>query len=213
MNKRIELMPGDRYAAWTVVAELMPIGETRTRRRVVNCRCQCGAEKAVLLSSLRTGSSQSCGCAQREAARSVGIANGTHGMKGTPTYNAWSGMKARCENPANRKFVDYGSRGIKVCERWRNSFENFLGDMGECPKGCSIDRIDTNGHYEPSNCRWATQTVQQRNRRNNIVITFGGESCCLSEWAERLGIPYKTLHGRISRGVNVKDAFTTGSQS
>ena len=89
-----------------------------------------------------------------------------HGMSNTPTYDVWARMKARCQNPASTKFGVYGLRGIKVCERWQ-CFENFYADMGERPIGLSLDRIDTNGNYEPGNCRWASQREQQRNRTNN----------------------------------------------
>ena len=90
----------------------------------------------------------------------------THGMSNTPIYRVWDRMKARCQNPASTKFCVYGLRGIKVCERWQ-CFENFYADMGECPIGLSLDRINTNGNYEPGNCRWASQREQQRNRTNN----------------------------------------------
>lgn len=204
MGKRIEVTPGDRYGRWTVVREDTSVDH---RRRVL-CKCECGAERLVLLSSLCTGQSMSCCCLQREASRKTGHANKTHGMRKSTTYNVWSGLRQRCLNPRNAKFSDYGARGIAVCQRWIDSFEAFLSDMGERPSSeHSIERLNVNGDYEPSNCCWATQTVQQRNRRNNLVVTFRGESHCLSVWAEILGIPYGTLHGRLSRGVPVEEAL------
>ena len=118
--------------------------------------------------------------------------NYKHGYFGTPTYKSWASMKERCANKKRPQFYLWGGRGISFCERW-TLFENFLEDMGECPKGMSLDRVDTNGDYEPGNCRWATAKQQARNRRNNNLIR--GKT--LSEWSEILGVKRSTLAQRL----------------
>jgi hypothetical protein len=118
-----------------------------------------------------------------------------------PDYEIWKGMIKRCENQAHKDFHLYGGRGIRVCDRWRNSFENFIADMGDRPSARhSIDRRESDGHYEPSNCRWATPVTQARNRSSVVTFTKDGKTQCLSAWSEELGIPYRTLQMRIKRG-------------
>lgn len=129
-------------------------------------------------------------------------------MRYTKTYKAWAAMLQRCNNPNTYNYCDYGGRGIKVCERWK-FFENFFEDMGEVPEGKSLDRIDVNGNYEPSNCRWATSSEQARNRRNNNFITYNGITKPLAEWAETLGISYSVLRTRLHRKWTIEEAFTT----
>ena len=115
----------------------------------------------------------------------------------TRTYNIWCAMKQRCNYKKSKSYKDYGGRGISICERWENSFDNFLEDMGYCPAGCSIDRIDNNGDYEPGNCRWATRKEQGRNTSRNVFIDFNGEKKTISEVAEAIGMNYRTLYYRI----------------
>lgn len=123
-----------------------------------------------------------------------------HGHSQPPTaiYRAWTAMKTRCNNKAAASWPDYGGRGIKVCERWMHSFENFLADMGEKPRGMTLDRINNDGNYEPGNCRWATASEQVTNRRATHLITYGGETMCLAFWARRFGVYESTLRRRIA---------------
>lgn len=125
------------------------------------CSCDCGASAIIEGRSLRNESTRSCGCLAMEVAKT---ASKTHGMTGTSTHNIWMGMRQRCENPSNKRYKDYGGRGIVVCKRW-HIFENFLKDMGERPSGLSIERKNNNKGYCKSNCKWATRIEQANNTR------------------------------------------------
>lgn len=172
------------------------------------CLCDCGEVTSVRASHLRDGNVQSCGCLARER---VSKAKRTHGMDRTKTYYAWASIKQRCRNPKNAMYHYYGARGIDICDRWHNSFEAFLRDMGEAPAGSSIDRINNDRGYEPGNCRWTTAMVQGNNKRNNVILEARGERHTLSEWARIAGIPKSTLHGRIKRGLRIEDAIARSS--
>ena len=115
-------------------------------------------------------------------------------MTGTPTYRSWLKMRQRCNYPNNNRYINYGGRGITVCGRW-NKFEDFYEDMGDKPKGCSIDRIDNNGNYEPENCRWATMAEQSRNKSTSVKY----KDKCAKVWADNMKIPYKSFLWRINK--------------
>lgn len=121
-------------------------------------------------------------------------------------------MIQRCENPNATGYERYGGRGIQVCERWR-TFENFYAGMGERPEGMTLDRIDVDGNYEPSNCRWATDREQTRNASHNHRLTYGGETLTVAEWAEKTGLPYGVIYDRLRDGWTVEDVLTTPIQS
>jgi hypothetical protein len=132
-----------------------------------------------------------------------------HSRRGhvTATYRAWASMKSRCYYRPNRYFFRYGGRGVTVCARWLDNFEAFLSDMGEKPKGLSLDRIDNNGRYEPNNCQWATPAQQSRNTMRTRMITFDGVTLCMRDWATRLGLNPVTLLYRFKRGETVPHAM------
>jgi hypothetical protein len=134
----------------------------------------------------------------------------THGMSDTTQYSNWASMHTRCSNPRGDSYPNYGGRGIKVCARWK-SFEAFYEDMGPCPKGMQIDRIDNDGDYEPENCRWVTPTRNQRNRRSNRMLTYMGETLCVADWADRLELSREMIYFRLARGWTTERALSTPS--
>jgi hypothetical protein len=137
--------------------------------------------------------------------------NAFHRMSRTRIYKLWVTMKGRCETPTYAAYRDYGGRGIAVCQRWSESFENFYADMGDRPEGCSLDRIDNDGPYSPENCRWATLKEQGCNKRNNRVVTCFGESKILADWRDdpRCAVNFYTIRTRLSRGWPDEKALTT----
>lgn len=151
------------------------------------CVCDCGKEVLAAGYNLESGNTTSCGCSRA-----------THRMSKSHIYGLWKSMRQRCENPNDAAYPNYGARGIKVCERWQ-TFENFLADMPKRPAGTTLDRIDNDGDYEPSNCRWATWREQHDNKRNTKRFTAFGKSQSLVLWAEEYGINIRTLHNRIYR--------------
>lgn len=173
-------------------------------RRQWNCRCDCGKLVVVPRSNLMSGNSRSCGCYRRDMALASIT---THGLSKSRTYEIWAGMRKRCENPRSTKYLIYGARGIKVCERWKD-FANFLKDMGEAPLDRSIDRIDNDGDYTPANCRWATTKEQANNKSNSRFVTWRGETRTITEWAAKLGLNSGSLISRLQRGWDIERIFT-----
>lgn len=191
---------GQKFGRWTVVSDAPFVSRAHSL-----CRCECGTEREVLCKYLFAGTSQSCGCRQADI---TADRNTTHGLRHTPEYGVWAGIKSRCYRESDEFYADYGGRGITVCERWRDSFENFLADMGERPSPKhSIDRKEVNGNNEPDNCRWATPTEQARNKRNNRNIEFRGETKCLTAWCEQYGFDHKTVSDRLDRGETIGQAL------
>ncbi len=171
-----------------------------SERSYWSCKCDCGNTTTVLRSSLRTGNTKSCGCLARTT-----MFKREHGMSRTPTYRSWEGMISRCYRKKDKSFDLYGGRGITVCDRWM-SFDNFFADMGTRTKKTTIDRIDVNGNYEPSNCRWATHSQQVNNRRNSVLYAFRGELLNANQLAKIGKLSSSSLVLRIKKFGNVEAA-------
>lgn len=177
-----------------------------------NCVCDCGKHTVVNQQRLHTKATNSCGCLRKELASAANTTHGHshgHGWNGRHSceYRTWMSMKARCQNPKNKRYRDYGGRGIVICERWQ-SFALFLEDMGSRPDGMSIERIKNELGYFKENCKWATRSEQQNNMRRNRVIKFQGESRNLTQWARILNIKPNAISTRLDRGWSVEDALS-----
>ncbi len=163
------------------------------------CRCDCGTVKTIRAMHLMSGLIRSCGCLHSEvSAATAKRCNTKHGHSGKVWWTIWFGMMDRCYNSNFHRFHRYGGRGIAVCRRWHKA-ENFLADMGEPPKGLTLERIDNDGPYSPKNCRWATYKEQNNNRSSTRLITFNGETMSGAAWAERLGIKKAAMYARLKR--------------
>lgn len=169
------------------------------------CRCDCGSIICVRKYGIvrdGKGSTKSCGCKHRDSVSS-------HGKSSAPEYNVWAGMKKRCGNPSHKSYKDYGGRGIKVCDRWLHSFENFYADMGPRPsKLHTLERTNNNLGYSPDNCSWQPMSVQAVNRRSNRFIVVNGQSKTLSQWSRFTGVGITTLHRRLKNGWGEDRAIT-----
>lgn len=176
------------------------------------CLCDCGATVTATSTALRTGNLKSCGCYRRERMAALNLVHGARGGAARAVkpseYKAWESMRSRCLNEADPGYSRYGGRGITVCERWQDSYEAFLEDMGPKPSARhSLDRIDFDGNYSPENCRWATWHEQARNRSNNRLVEYCGQVMPMVEAAESAGIPYKTVKSRLGHGWSIDDAL------
>lgn len=182
------------------------------QRRVL-CRCDCGNERPYYLSNVKGGKSLSCGCWMVDKNRQMKVTHGDsrcrQSGKIAPEYRVWSHMIGRCHNENSSDFENYGGRGIYVCERWRGSYEAFLADMGRRPSAAhQLDRIDNDGPYDPSNCRWVTFDRQCRNKRTNRWVNVGGAQMILKDAAALAGMDYRKLQSRLNRGWSVSRAMT-----
>ena len=197
---------GQKFGMLTVVGF---IGINKRGNSIWCCKCECGSQwVTVHANNLKNGHTKSCGCLHLVRIEEV---NTKHGHKRTNNvsrvYSTWISMKRRCHSPKCKHYLDYGGRGITVCDRWQK-FENFLEDMGEPWKGMSIDRIDVNGNYELSNCRWATKKEQANNTRRNHLLTLNGRTQTMTQWAEEIGIKSPTLRHRLRAGWSIERALT-----
>lgn len=200
--KRSNLI-GERFGNAVVVGG--PVGKDKKGSYIMECQCDCGSAFTRAASHLRSiakrGFKNNCGVSCPLRGRAV-----THGMAHTPQYRVWHTMKARTSNPNSTSWNNYGGRGITVCDRWLESFENFWEDMGPTyAEGLSIERLDNDKGYCPNNCVWKTPSQQARNRRNTIMVDVGSGSITLAEAADQSSVNYFTLYGRNARGVTGPD--------
>lgn len=172
---------------------------------LARCSCNLNTEKIVRLSNLKNGNTRSCGCFKIEATKEK---NTIHGLRQCPIYGVWKKMKQRCESKTNKDYINYGARGIYVCERWQK-FQNFYDDMFHSwSLGLTIDRKNNNEGYAIDNCRWTTRLEQNRNTRKNFYVTYYGKTQCLSAWCQELGLKYHTVKRRLYDGKTPEQAFS-----
>lgn len=195
---RVKNIEGVKYGYLTAIRE---VGRTKHGAITWLFKCDCGNERIATAYEVKNGSPSSCGCKNVSPSK-------THGLSRTKEYNTWARIIQRCEDENYTGYSQYGGRGIKMCRRWRGSFILFLKDMGSAPsKKHSIDRINNNKGYYPSNCRWATNKQQCRNRRSNNIIEIGGVKKCIIEWCEFYGLSWHTFKTRRRQGVPIEKIF------
>ncbi len=213
MGKAREIA-GERFGRLIAVKRVMVRG---AKNVMWKCACDCGGSVVAAAANLGK-STKSCGCLARETASNLLRGNTRmrrHHKSQSLEYNSWCGMKQRCSNKNSPKYPIYGARGITVCDRWKNSFETFLADMGRKPsRRHSVERVDNDGNYEPDNCIWALPKVQGRNNRSNHMIEIDGQRMCIVAWLEKLGIPQwktremtRTRYGKPPAYATIEDAL------
>lgn len=187
------------------------VGTTKDGHLLWEFKCDCGSVIARAAGSVKNGSIRTCGC-QRQKLNAE--SKTTHGLSRTPEYQAWKNMLARCYDPASNSYADYGGRGITVCDRWRDSVEAFIEDMGPRPSSRhTIERRENHEPYSPENCVWAERLTQANNKRNNRRIEFDGVTRTLAEWGRVTGLGHAAIQARLSRGWTVEQALTLPSSS
>lgn len=199
---------GQRYGRLVVIE----FSHCRNKKRFWKCRCDCGNEVVVSRMQLRNGDTKSCGCLHKERSSENGKKNKKHGWSKHSLFNVHQGMIRRCEDFACKSYGYYGGRGIKVCNEWHD-IETFVewAMNNDYKKGLEIDRIDNNGHYEPSNCRWVTHKENGNNKRNNHIIEVNGEKLTISQAADKYNVDRRTIHQRIRYGYKGEDLIYQGS--
>lgn len=170
-----------------------------------NFRCECGIEKDIIIKNVVSSHTLSCGCWSLERPREGRV---LHRLTGTGAHRSYHAMLTRCRNPRQPGYKNYGGRGIKVCDRWQDSFLAFYEDMGDRPPRMTLDRIDVDGDYSPENCRWATAEQQKANRTDSRFITWRGEKKTLSEWVKITGISKGCIEVRLDLGWSIERALT-----
>lgn len=201
-------LTGQRFGGLLVLYRDASVRRDRSVTTMWMCRCDCQTVRSFSAGGLRKGQVKSCGCLKARVMCAIASATGEsrHGSaerRWASEYNTRRSMIARCHNPNRKDFLHYGGRGIRVCDRWRESFENFFADMGPKPSPKhSIDRIDLNGHYEPGNCRWATVAEQMSNRSDSRYLTIDGVTLTMAEWSRRTGVHNTTIRWRKRRGFS-----------
>lgn len=209
MSKLID-ETGNRYHSLTVIKVVGIKRYPSCTKRLWECRCDCGNTIITPMGPLKNGRTKSCGCLMK---RNRYIVGRKHGMSDSRLFRIWANMLSRCTNPNTSYYKRYGGRGIKVCDEWNGedgstNFINWALKNGYEHR-LTLDRINNNGNYEPSNCRWITNKAQQRNKSTNKLLTLNGETHCVCEWSEKIGISTNTLNQRLNRGWSVEKTLTT----
>lgn len=198
---RFHDLTGEQFGKLTVLKKDESKGNDRIKWL---CLCECGNTKTIRGSDLRSGKIKSCGCARIKGNHR------THNMTNTRIYRIWCNVKSRCTNSNIKQYKDYGGRGITVCDEWLNSFEAFYdwSIANGYAENLTIERIDVNGNYEPSNCKWATTKEQSLNRTDNHKLTCEGETKTIAEWSEITGIHRSTIESRLKAGLTIEQALS-----
>lgn len=198
-------LTGHQFQGFFVLRKSLKRGGVKKRIMWI-CKCSCGKEVEVYGEELKRG--------QKYCKYCVPKGRPSHNLSHLPEYQIWSAIKQRCRNKEEKAYQNYGARGIDICDRWFNSFEYFLADMGRRPrKELTIERLDNDGDYEPDNCIWATRKQQARNFRSNRLIEYNGGIKCISEWAEVYGLNHAIISSRLDRGWSVENAITKKPRS
>ena len=203
---------GEKYNKLLVIEEV----EKQGKCRMFKCLCDCGKTTIVSMNNMRSCKIVSCGCHKRDQTI---LRCTTHNQRHTHLYEIWKGIKQRCYNPKHRAYHNWGGRGIKVCDEWKDNFQAFYdwsyasgytfeNHKQDEKRKLTLDRIDNDGNYEPSNCRWVTRKVQASNMRHTKLITINGETKCLAEWCRVLNIHRWTYANRIKKGMTPEEALT-----
>lgn len=210
MNRKIDDLTNQKFGRLTVLGLDT---KKQSRKTYWICQCECGTIKSCRSDSLKNGAIVSCGCRKKEQDKENLTKHHDHMQSGTRLYDIWQGMKGRCYNEHNIRYDNYGGRGIKVCDEWKNDFKAFY--QWAIENGYSeektIDRINVDGDYEPSNCRWADAKTQCNNRTSNIKITIGNSTRTLTEWCEIFNVDYKKINARYRRNgfVSIDELFNS----
>lgn len=190
----MERKSGAKIGKWLLIDKV----ENSKKHIKWNCICECGAKKQVYDCHLKSGKSKGC----------KKCATNYHGMVDTPEWQSWHAMRTRCLNKNHKRYGRYGGRGITICQRWMDSFLNFLSDMGSRPPGTTLDRIDNNGNYEPNNCRWANEEQQQNNTKKNRYFMYEGSVYSMAQLARKVNLPYWTMIYKIKNNIkNCNDIY------
>jgi hypothetical protein len=206
-GRRLAAIAGQEFGRLVVTVPFVDVSAGGHRRAEV--RCGCGTVRLYNIAKLLSGAVVSCGCYRKERIAAQGRANKTHGKDGTPEHRTWTSMVYRCHNPRAAGYHNYGGRGIRVCDEWRESFDEFLKHIGPRPSAkYSIDRINNDGNYEPGNVRWATRTEQSRNRRTNRLVTVGARTMTIIEWSKETGLSNALICQRLGLGWPPEEAVS-----
>lgn len=204
---KVQSLVGQRFSRLTVLDDF----KIQNNKTYWLCKCNCGNEKYVRADSLKDGSIQSCGCLMREVQKSCENKHKTHGLTKTKLHNVWGSMKRRCYNKNVSRYENYGGKGIKVCDEWQEFLPFYEWAIANgYQEGLTIERIDVNGNYEPSNCTWITMEEQAKNKTNTTFLTYKGVTKRLVEWAKEYNIDRNNLRTRIFKcGWDIEKALTT----